>query len=176
MARLIGFLIYSVFLHRSAECRGAAFNLMTELATDCRPNVAVVVRLLLEQHSTSSPCQAAPRLPPATTIGAAGIDAKISGKSDARSSSCSPRRFNDTSGVTSDAPCVGFGSPDASTMERGFHEREGAAVAGDGGAGVTSMVNLIDRSTDRIPWQYAPQQIDKVSDLSLIFFAWVTKR
>lgn len=47
---------------RSEICRANAFGLLTDLATGCRPNVAVLIKLLLRHHSTTSPCQT-PKLP-----------------------------------------------------------------------------------------------------------------
>ncbi|CAM9266774.1 unnamed protein product, partial [Scytosiphon promiscuus] len=42
---------------RTEGCRANAFGLLTDLATGCRANVAVLINLLLRHHSSSSPCQ-----------------------------------------------------------------------------------------------------------------------
>lgn len=44
---------------RSEACRANAFGLLTDLASGCRANVAVLMDLLLRHHASSSPCQPA---------------------------------------------------------------------------------------------------------------------
>ncbi|CAN0216357.1 unnamed protein product, partial [Ectocarpus sp. 12 AP-2014] len=72
---------------RSEGCRANAFGLLTDLATDCRANVAVLIDLLLRHHSSSSPCRspsaavaaAATVKPPKPTRSASSPDSKGNG-------------------------------------------------------------------------------------------------
>ncbi|CAM9765730.1 unnamed protein product, partial [Hapterophycus canaliculatus] len=72
---------------RSEGCRANAFGLLTDLATGCRANVAVLINLLLRHHSSSSPCQRPspapavdpPTPPPRPYCGPGGGDADSGG-------------------------------------------------------------------------------------------------
>lgn len=141
---------------------------MTELATDCRPNVAVLVRLLLEQHSSSSPCSIDASLGPRRMVtingdgssqageraraGAGTVPAAEGGEAK-RARSASQRALGDAAG-----------SAEGGNGAQGFRDGEalpGAGIGAEGAADMTAAYRYY-RSADRVPWQYAPGQIDKV--------------
>lgn len=119
---------------RSEGCRANAFGLLTDLATGCRANVAVLINLLLRHHSGSSPCQRS--LPPAVAV--------------------------DPTPPPSSAPDGGGGNNDdgrknsaaSACAETQQHRpaEPAQATEDDSGSGV---------GVERVSWSYAPRQADK---------------
>lgn len=146
--------------------------------------MAVLVRLLLEQHSASSPCQ--PATETITDATAPFID-DIDGVSEDGMMSSSAAASNatrnasdagtsgtaaadDRSGRDGEAPAAppddsgnGRGTRGVKTSSCNSAKQQTFATRGDAvGRESTVAITPSDmRGADRIPWQYAPRQIDK---------------
>ena len=156
---------------RSEGCRANAFGLLTDLATNCRPNVAVLINLLLRHHAGSSPCQP-PTPSPSPSPPAAGA-------TNAAADCPAPSPPAVTPGGTENG---NHGTP-ASTASEQPDPHEAAAPAGDdvivpataaavaaaaagaaGGSEPAGGVGLgVGVGVERVSWSYAPRQTDKAA-------------
>lgn len=137
-------------LRRSEGCRANAFGLLTDLATSCRSNVAVLINLLLRHHSSSSPCQP-PTATPATAAGSNPLHPSVPSGSDHGNGNGTGDGDGDGDNSTAAAVAAGTATAAADTTA------EVASGGNGGGGGFSGGSN----SVERVSWSYAPRQTDK---------------